>query len=84
VLDESYLPDGVRTMIGCRPTWGSCDGVDPAVDGYELVVPAHSYLVMGDNRGNSADGREFGPIPERSIVGRALVRVWPFSRVGGL
>jgi signal peptidase I len=32
---------------------------------------------MGDNRGNSADSRVFGPIRESKVVGRAVVRVWP-------
>ncbi|HWI04425.1 MAG TPA: S26 family signal peptidase [Acidimicrobiales bacterium] len=32
---------------------------------------------MGDNRANSADSRVFGAIPESTIVGRAIVRVWP-------
>ena len=36
-------------------------------------------LVLGDNRGNSQDGRCFGPIKESSIVGRAFVRIWPLS-----
>jgi signal peptidase I len=34
---------------------------------------------MGDNRSNSADSRVFGPIKESTVVGRAIVRVWPFA-----
>ncbi len=83
-LEESYLPEGTFTRIGCRETWGNCDRVDPEAEGYELVVPKGKYLVMGDNRSNSSDGREFGPIDQKLIVGRGVLRVWPFSRFGGL
>jgi signal peptidase I len=35
------------------------------------VVPAGRYLVMGDNRGNSHDGRTFGWVAREAILGRA-------------
>ncbi len=44
-----------------------------------ITVPAGRLWVMGDNRGNSADSRVFGPIRVSAIVGRAIVRVWPIS-----
>ena len=40
-----------------------------------VQIPADAYLVMGDNRGNSHDGRLFGFVPRRAIYGRA-VSVW--------
>ncbi len=42
------------------------------------------YFVMGDNRGDSSDSRVFGPISGSLIVGRAVMRFWPLSRIGGL
>ena len=40
--------------------------------------------VMGDNRTNSSDSRVFGPIRRSSVVGRAILRVWPFGRAAFL
>jgi signal peptidase I len=48
--------------------------------GATLHLPADEYLVMGDNRDNSYDGRYFGPISGHLFIGRAFVRVWPLSR----
>jgi signal peptidase I len=38
----------------------------------ETVVPQGMYLLLGDNRGNSRDGRYFGFVPRSAILGRAL------------
>jgi signal peptidase I len=35
-----------------------------------ITLGSDEYFVMGDNRSNSADSREFGPIPSESILGR--------------
>jgi signal peptidase I len=48
-----------------------------------LVGPGQLF-VMGDNRGNSADSRAFGPVRRSTVVGRAIVRMWPPSRAAFL
>lgn len=42
----------------------------------ELVVPAGSYFVLGDNRDDSQDSRYWGFVPRANIVGRPLLIYW--------
>lgn len=48
----------------------------------EITVPAGRYFVSGDNRPHSSDSREFGPIPKEDIIGKAVLRYWPFPEFG--
>ncbi|MBA2581098.1 MAG: signal peptidase I [Thermoleophilaceae bacterium] len=48
----------------------------------EITVPPGHFFMMGDNRGQSADSREWGPVPEEWIVGNAFSTYWPPRRIG--
>lgn len=49
-----------------------------------VVVPKNHYFMMGDNEDDSCDSRYWGTIPRSSIIGKAVLRVWPLSRFGFL
>lgn len=51
-------------------------------DIYKYVVPEGEVFVMGDHRDNSKDSREFGSIKEETILGRVLIRIFPFDSFG--
>ncbi|MBQ2146735.1 MAG: signal peptidase I [Firmicutes bacterium] len=61
-------------------------------DGYtntemdEVYVPEGKLFCMGDNRQNSRDSRDsaIGLVDEDDVLGKAVFRLFPFSRIGGL
>jgi signal peptidase I len=50
----------------------------------EIRVPPDHFFMMGDNRGASADSREWGPVRREWLIGQARVTYWPPGRVGTL
>jgi len=73
-LDEAaYLPNGVQTV------GRSFLPIDTP-----LTIPKDNYLVMGDNREVSSDGREWGFVEKKFLVGRAMIRVWPPTKFGAI
>ncbi|QDQ25538.1 signal peptidase I [Chitinimonas arctica] len=53
--------------------------------GFTCTVPPNRYLMLGDNRDNSNDGRYWGFVPDDHLAGRAFL-IWmnfgDFSRIG--
>ncbi len=77
-IDGVLLPEGYGKEV-IRP-----ENVGIAIE--PIVLGEDEYFVMGDNRNNSADSRmeSVGNVKRDAIVGRAWVRIWPFSRFGVL
>lgn len=50
----------------------------------KLTVPPHVFFALGDNSASSKDGRYWGFVPEKEVVGRPLFIYYPITRRWGL
>jgi signal peptidase I len=48
----------------------------------EWTVPKESLYVLGDNRNNSSDSHNWGPVPMENVIGKAIFVYWPPDQWG--
>ena len=65
-LEEDYVPQMYADQRSFR----------------EIVVPPNSYFLLGDHRSMSNDSRDFGPVNESYIYGKAVFGYWPVDKLG--
>ena len=68
-LVETYLPEGTVTEVH-NPQFA------------KVTLGENEFFCMGDNRMGSKDCRNFGPAPLKNVLGKVLVRFYPFDRMG--
>jgi signal peptidase I len=83
--DTVGLEDGVLVVNGrtIREAYADPDAIDSVYFG-PVKVRAGTIFVLGDNRANSEDSRDFGAVRTDRIIGRAVARIWPPSRWGSV
>lgn len=64
--------------------YGKEDIQDAGIASLPITLDADEYFVLGDNRNNSSDSRDpsVGLIKRNEIIGKAFIRIYPFSKFG--
>jgi len=68
-LDEPYISKKARE-------------IDTSHLNQRWIVPDGDYFMMGDNRSESCDSRQWGPVPRKNLIGTVFFTYWPPDRIG--
>jgi signal peptidase I len=81
--DTVGIEDGVLVVNGTkrRERYADPRAIDSVYFG-PVDVRAGTVFVLGDNRLDSTDSRDFGAVPTSSLMGRVRARIWPPARWG--
>mmetsp|Transcript_3475 Transcript_3475/g.6524 ORF Transcript_3475/g.6524 Transcript_3475/m.6524 type:complete len:281 (-) Transcript_3475:1533-2375(-) len=79
--DKVFIKDGEVFVNGIRQD-ETFTAERPNYEWGPATVPSGSVMVLGDNRNNSFDSHLWGFLPRRNIIGKAVLRYWPLTRVG--
>ncbi len=86
LLDEPYVyTDGLAYAYSVYPSEAYSSNETLTVEVgvyYEFVVPEGELFVLGDHRNMSTDSRDIGTVDVDAVVGRVLLRVFPFDVFG--
>lgn len=78
--DTLEIEDGVLTINGQAIDEPYVLGIPRDRD--PLRIPAGHYFVLGDNRPQSNDSNNFGPVHRNQIIGKAWLAYWPPEEFG--
>jgi len=75
---DAFVKNGLR-----EGKYSGYRNIGSLSSGSEVDVPSDGFLALGDNSSNSRDGRYWGFVPRKDVVGRPIFVYYPFTRHWG-